>query len=171
MSNLLDKLNDKQNFDSINVVIDNLMIDMNGLFHNSAQKVYQYGNFKSEPRLLKPNRPQKKVSEKRLQQMVFQDTCQAIEKLLYLVNPLKRLILCVDGPAPYAKQIQQKRRRFRSAMDREEEGDTGFDSNNITPGTKFMDHFSKYIDWYIRKNISENSRWKNIEFIPPYCIT
>ena len=159
------KLNDKQNFDSIDVVIDNLMIDMNGLFHNSAQKVYQYGNFKAEPRLLKPNRPQKKISEKRLQQMVFQDTCQAIEKLLYVVNPLKRLILCVDGPAPYAKQIQQKRRRFRSAMDREEEGDTGFDSNNITPGTKFMDHFSKYIDWYIRKNISENPRWKNIEII------
>ena len=34
----------------VGVNIDNLMIDMNGVFHNSAQKVYQYGNFKPPPR-------------------------------------------------------------------------------------------------------------------------
>ena len=28
-----------------------------------------------------------------------------------------------------------------------------------------MDHLSKYIDWYIRKSISENPLWKNIEII------
>ena len=28
-----------------------------------------------------------------------------------------------------------------------------------------MDHFSKYIDWYIRKQISENPLWKNLEII------
>ena len=27
------------------------MIDMNGLFHNSAQKVYEYGNFKPKSAL------------------------------------------------------------------------------------------------------------------------
>ena len=32
------KLNKEQNFDNINVDIDNLLIDMNGIFHNSAQK-------------------------------------------------------------------------------------------------------------------------------------
>ena len=29
-----------------NFKIDNLMIDCNGLFHMSAQKVFKYGNFK-----------------------------------------------------------------------------------------------------------------------------
>ena len=26
--------------------IDNLLLDMNGIFHNSAQKIYKYGNHK-----------------------------------------------------------------------------------------------------------------------------
>ena len=39
--------------------IDNLMIDMNGVFHNSAQKIYQYGNFKPPKRLLQRGRRKK----------------------------------------------------------------------------------------------------------------
>ena len=35
----------------VGVQIDNLMIDMNGVFHNSAQKVYKYGIFKPPQRL------------------------------------------------------------------------------------------------------------------------
>ena len=34
------------------IQIDNLMIDMNGIFHTSAQKIYRYGNYKTLPRLL-----------------------------------------------------------------------------------------------------------------------
>ena len=37
---------------SVGVNIDNLMIDMNGVFHASAQKIYEYGNCKPNPRLL-----------------------------------------------------------------------------------------------------------------------
>ena len=33
-------------------VIDNLAIDLNGLFHLCAQKVYRYGNVTTGPRLL-----------------------------------------------------------------------------------------------------------------------
>ena len=28
------------------VIIDNFLLDMNGIFHNCAQKVYEYGNYK-----------------------------------------------------------------------------------------------------------------------------
>ena len=156
------KLSPTQDFKSIELPIDNLMIDMNGLFHNSAQKVFQYGNFKPVERLLKNNK--KIIHGRREELKVFEDICKTIENLLIVVNPQKRLILCVDGPAPYAKQVQQKRRRFRSAMERDED-DKSFDSNCISPGTIFMDHLSKYIDWYIRKSISENPLWKNIEVI------
>jgi len=156
------KLSPTQNFKSIELPIDNLMIDMNGLFHNSAQKVFQYGNFKPVERLLKNNK--KIIHGTREELKVFEDVCKTIDNLLIVVNPQKRLILCVDGPAPYAKQVQQKRRRFRSAIEREED-DNSFDSNCISPGTKFMDHLSKYIDWYIRKRISENPLWQNIEVI------
>lgn len=161
-SGCLKKLSPTQNFQSIDQPIDNLMIDMNGLFHNSAQKIFQYGNFKPVDRLLKNN---KKIIPGRKEELkVFEDICNSIQDLLILVNPQKRLILCVDGVAPYSKCVQQKRRRFRSAMEREE-NDSSFDSNCISPGTQFMDHLSKYIDWYIRKNISENPLWQNIEII------
>ena len=46
-------IKNNQTVNDINISIDNLLIDMNGLFHNSAQKIFQYGNFKSEERLMK----------------------------------------------------------------------------------------------------------------------
>jgi 5'-3' exonuclease len=142
------KMKKSQNFESIGVDIDNLMIDMNGVFHNSAQKIYEYGNYKPNPRLLRRNNNRKRngINE---QLKVFQDVCQNIEHLFIITKPRKRLILCVDGPAPLSKQNQQRQRRFRSAM--ESSDDSGFNSNCITPGTKFMDFLTKYIDWYIRK--------------------
>lgn len=146
---------------TVGAEIDNLMIDMNGVFHNSAQKIYKYGNFKPPPRLLRKNaRP---IRGLKAQIAVFQDVCKTVENLFYISKPKKRLILCVDGPAPISKQNQQRQRRFRSAM--ESSGDSSFDSNSITPGTKFMDYLSKYIDWYIRKRISESSEWQNIQVI------
>lgn len=141
----------------LDLTIDNLLIDMNGLFHGSAQKVFKYGSFKPPYEILiKENN--------RTHQLVFQDICEKIEELLITVNPQKRLILCVDGTAPIAKQCQQKKRRYKSALERED-NDKSFDSNQITPGTMFMDHLSKYIDWFIRQRISENPLWQNIEIV------
>ena len=36
------KLRNSETLGSKGIEIDNLMIDMNGLFHNAAQKVYEY---------------------------------------------------------------------------------------------------------------------------------
>ena len=119
-SGSIKNLSETQNFENIEVKVDNLMIDMNGIFHNSAQKIYQYGNFKPKERLLQTN-VRKPIYGYKHQLKVFEDVCNSVEELLILVKPQKRLILCVDGPAPYAKQVQQKRRRFRSVMDREDD--------------------------------------------------
>ena len=146
----------------VGVNIDNLMIDMNGVFHNSAQKIYQYGNFKPPPRLLRKTRTHR-LRGLKAQIAVFEDVCKTVEHLFNISKPRKRLILCVDGPAPISKQNQQRQRRFRSAMEASE--GSPFDSNSITPGTKFMDYLSKYIDWYIRKRISESSEWRNVQVI------
>lgn len=141
-----------------NIIIDNLMIDLNGIFHSSTQKIFEYGSHKPRyilgKKIVKHNHNSFKMRVK-----VFEDICKNIEKIINTVNPVKRVILCVDGTAPMAKQLQQRQRRFRAAMDRKEDD---FDSNNLTPGTEFMDYLTKYIDWYIKKNIS---KWKNIEVI------
>ena len=152
-----------QNLEDINITIDNLMIDMNGVFHNSAQKVYKYGNFKLNPRFLHKNKKIPKQSGLRTQIKLFEDVCKTIEHLFHTVNPKKRLVLCVDGPAPLSKQNQQRQRRFRSAMEQTE--DSPFNSNCITPGTKFMDYLTKYIDWYIRKRINEDPKWHKVQII------
>jgi 5'-3' exonuclease len=144
------------------VSIDNLMIDMNGIFHNSAQKIYEYGNCKPPQRLLK-SKNKKPINHLQKQLRLFEDVCKTIEQTIDIAKPRKRVILCIDGPAPLSKQNQQRQRRFRSAM--ESSSDCSFDSNSITPGTKFMDFLSKYIDWYIRKTISMDEKWKNLEII------
>jgi len=150
------------NVNELNVNIDNLMIDMNGIIHNSAQKVYEYGNYKPPRRLMKQQKPKIK-NNLQTQIKLFQDVCSTIEHIINISKPTKRVILCIDGPAPLSKQNQQRQRRFRSAM--ESSGDCSFDTCSITPGTKFMDNLSKYIDWYIRKRISEDAKWQDIEVI------
>jgi 5'-3' exoribonuclease 1 len=157
------RLGKGQDLAAIGVEIDNLMIDMNGVFHNSAQRIYEYGNFKPNPRLLRNNKSYKKPNGLQLQLRLFQDICKTIEELFKITKPKKKLILCVDGPAPLSKQNQQRQRRFRSAMEAEE--NSSFNSNSITPGTKFMDYLTKYIDWYIRKRINEDSEWQDVQVI------
>ena len=143
-SGTIHKLGLSQDLETVDINIDNLLIDMNGLFHTSAQKIYQYGAYKPKDKSIPSIIP-----NNRLQIKVFEDICKNIENLTLLCKP-KKIILAIDGPAPYAKIVQQRRRRFSAVVNKEED-DKGFDSNNITPGTKFMDHLSKYIDWFIRK--------------------
>ncbi len=154
-----------QTFGDVNTPIDNLMLDLNGILHNSAQKVYEYGNFKPQRSFL-GFKKKKFVSPKVQQENFFKEVCSTIENLLKISQPRKRLIMCIDGPAPFAKCVQQRARRFRSASEKtEEEMKNSFDQNQLSPGTKLMDHLSKYIDWYIRKRISEDPVWQNIEVV------
>lgn len=142
--------------------IDILLIDLNGIFHSSAQKIFKYGDFKEEKLVfLKQTFETYKV----LQEKVFVNICEKIQNILEIVDPKKKLVLCIDGPAPIAKQRQQRARRFARAVESEHEK-TIFDSNAITPGTKFMDYLGRYIDFFIRKKISEKAPlWKDIEVI------
>jgi 5'-3' exoribonuclease 1 len=146
--------------------IDNLMLDMNGIFHNSAQKIFGYGSHKKASHILLLENCMGRMSiDERIknQNLTYKDICETIDNVFNIVKPSKKLILCVDGPAPLAKQNQQRQRRFRSAKESSPEDFNKFDSNCISPGTKFMDFLSKYIDWYIRKKISVE--WKDIEVI------
>lgn len=152
------KLGTSQNFKTINISVDNFMIDMNGLIHTSTQKIYKYGSNKPkfETNIIIPNLKN--------QIEVFEDICKNIDLLFNLVKPEKRLILAIDGPAPFAKIIQQRKRRYSSSLSKVD-NDLSFDSNCISPGTEFMNYLGKYIDFYIKKKISENKDWQNIEII------
>ena len=156
------KLRNSETLGSKGIEIDNLMIDMNGLFHNAAQKVYEYGNFKPQQRLMSTKK-KLILPNIKTQKLVFEEVCKNIDEMVTITNPKKRLILCVDGTAPLSKQNQQRQRRFKSAL---ESGiNCGFDSNCITPGTKFMDYLTKYVDWYIRLKITNEPKWQSLDII------
>ncbi len=147
------------------VEVDNLCLDLNGIFHTCAQIIYKYGNHKEQRSLLRPRGSITLQDQLR----TFQCVCARIDELFAMVQPSKRLILCVDGIAGAGKLAQQRQRRFRSAKEREDtntaKGTKVFDSNCITPGSEFMHYLTKYIDWYIRKNMTYNPMWKNVEVI------
>ena len=146
--------------------VDNLYIDMNGIIHPCSHP--EHG-------------PQPKN-----EQEMYDNVCQYVDRLVRAVRPRQLLHLAIDGVAPRAKMNQQRSRRFRAAQEaRERAGtevevrknledqgisipppsDKPWDSNVITPGTKFMIDLSEYIRFYIRKRIATDRSWKNIKVI------
>ena len=142
--------------------INNLCLDLNGIIHTCAQKIYEYGNHK-QVRFLK--KKTKNTLNKQIK--LFQLICQEIDNLRKLILPQNRIIICTDGVAGVAKLAQQRQRRFKSAKEAEENGvdKDEFNPNCITAGTKFMDFLSKYIDWFCRMKISHDPEWKDLEVI------
>lgn len=138
--------------------VDILCIDLNGLFHYCAQRVYKYGNGNINSHLLHPNRiqllPKTNLS-------LFRDVCEKMENIRLTIRPKKKIILCVDGVAGLGKMNQQRQRRFKTGLVK----DQSFNPNCFTPGTKLMDHLTKYIDWYIRSMITLNPEWQSLEII------
>jgi len=160
----LSKLKDKER---VKVHIDNLMLDLNGILHNSSQKIFKYGNFAEPKRLLRTSKKDEKTYDKLIEN-VYEDICKSIEELINVVNPKKRLLLMIDGPAPLSKICQQRQRRFRSSLDSENKDSTKslqFDSCSISPGTKFMTDLAKYLEKYIKDRLYESRKWKKLEII------
>jgi len=140
------------------VNVDNLYIDAPSLLHAAAQLVHNYGTGK---RILYPY---KNWSAKAKQTQVCKVFFESIVQVTNIVIPRKVLYIGIDGPAPFAKMIESRSRRFISARNREQTGDSeAFDSASLTPGTLFMLELTKYVHTAIRKKIMESgSGWKDI---------
>ena len=88
-------------------MVDCLLMDLNGIFHNAAQQAFQYGNFKG----IKPLLNRKNYTYKDKQNKFFKLVTDKIEQVVDAIKPLKEVILCIDGVAPMSKQNQQRQRR------------------------------------------------------------
>jgi 5'-3' exoribonuclease 2 len=139
----------------LGVQIDNLCLDMNGIFHTAAQKVYGYGNYDRPAPKLHP------VSESTLKRRLFGEIGNIISNLVFKTRPTKRILVMVDGVAGVAKQSQQLQRRYRSILDVGKK----FDTNSISPGTELMDHLSKYLDYFFREKCTTSPMWRHLEII------
>lgn len=88
---------------------------------------------------------------------------KAVE-MVNLVKPQKLVYVAIDGPAPMAKMIKQRERRFKKIYEkkllsifRTKAGCVGgkcegWDTSNITPGTNFMYNLNKAFKSAIRSN-------------------
>lgn len=118
-------------------------IDANGFLHPIAQMVGGYaagkGNYLN---------PHKSLSLLEKYKVIWRIFFEKILDIIKMARPSVLLYISIDGPAPIAKQAQQRQRRFLSATSREP-GE--FDSNCMTPGTVFMNGLTRYVNYKIRE--------------------
>ena len=152
--------------DTIIPEIDNLYLDFNGIIHNVCHNYYCDAS---------------KITSTTNQ--IYVEICEVIKQIVHLIKPKKLLMISVDGVAPRAKMNQQRIRRFRKELNakKEKEAQIGekeneinkingednvlFDSNAISPGTKFMFNLTCYIKNYILEQKKVNEDWMNIEVL------
>lgn len=116
--------------------VDVLAIDMNGVIHSVAQRIFQYGDYAPRQSFLVPSPPPaviEKEDRTQLERVFFVALGDSINDIIQLIRPKDTLILCIDGVAPYAKMMEQRKRRANSEV-----AVTGFDPCQISPGTDFM---------------------------------
>ncbi|KAJ8903934.1 hypothetical protein NDN08_000465 [Rhodosorus marinus] len=137
--------------------VDNLYLDLNGVIHTASR-----ADEVDKPVLSEED--------------IFLNSFKKIDELIEIIQPTELIYFAVDGVAPRAKMNQQRSRRFRSAKERVEEAqksaetelipsDNYFDSNCITPGTKFMLRLTEALTFYAEKKLTEDVRWENLQVI------
>lgn len=144
---------------------DNLYVDMNGVVHPCAHP---------EDRAA-PNSEEE----------VYVDVMLYVDRLVAATRPTSLLYLAIDGVAPRAKMNQQRARRWKAAKEAAEkravEAETRaeltgksvedvmedeWDSNVITPGTKFMHGLSEAVrKGVVKRQQSGDERWRRLAVI------
>ena len=140
------------------IEFDNMYLDMHSILHNCTHT--------NDGTIIH-------LSEEQMFGAIF----AYIDHLFNLIKPKKVFYMAIDGVAPRAKMNQQRARRFRSAVEAEqnmkkaiERGDeipkeAPFDSNAITPGTDFMAKVTEHLKYYINQKVSTDSNWQSIQVI------
>jgi 5'-3' exoribonuclease 1 len=147
------------------VKIDNLYLDDNGLLHTAAQEVYNYG---AGARKMSPYG---NLSEEQLRLKCYDLFFEMTKEVVKMIDPKKRLYIAIDGPAPLAKQGQQRERRFCADVPTKvgTGGKKKFTSTHISPGTEFEFELTRYIHTKIRELMQPGGEWHHLEviFSPP----
>lgn len=134
--------------------IDNLYFDFNGIIHQSVKKYIDELNSKDIY-----------VEDEALEKKMYKKITEYTDKILDLIKPKSLVYIAIDGPAPRAKMNQQRQRRYKSSYEKrliKEEKDKlkmkksmiEWDTNAITPGTRFMYKLTHSLKRYINRKIT-----------------
>lgn len=106
--------------------------------------------------------------------------------ITHIIKPKQLVYIAIDGVAPRAKLNQQRSRRFRAGLERQEalekekylqikledekngqhnrrEQADKFDSNCITPGTEFLEQLSHHLVYFVRQKMKTDPLWARLE--------
>jgi len=125
------------------------LVDCNAIFHPCFREIMT----PKETRLLRSTKPQTEDEEVMVDRAI-QLICLRIKEMINIVQPSGVVYLAVDGVAGCAKQTQQRKRRFKSAKERAELGDNGFDYTKLTAGTELMFRICEAMHIYFENNKS-----------------
>lgn len=105
-------------------------IDFNGIIHPIAAKI---------------------IKEKGNEDKIIEELWKKIDEI-----KINKIYVCVDGIAPVAKIIQQRKRRYLTIYKNKiDDIKSSWDTNAISPGTNFMNKLNNYIKTKIRYNTSD----------------
>ncbi len=120
---------------------------------------------------LQKRQPYNEDSKLRWEAQLIEQVIAYIKQMTTLVKPTDTLYIAVDGVAPMAKIKQQRMRRFKSAVQAQEEGriraeaknipyveQPRWDTNAITPGTKFMTALATALREYGKTKTKEGAK-------------
>lgn len=113
--------------------IDNLYFDLNSLIHPVSARYYKQPPFPED-------------------NVVFMGIIDEILKLIKYTNPSKGVFIAIDGVAPMAKIYQQRQRRFKSML-YNKMINKKWDSNQISPGTDWMNRLDAYLQQHLVKSL------------------
>jgi len=130
--------------------VDYFYADSNGILHSICQRIFNYGEKKATINFYEGVSYQKKIKA------VYEEYFSQLVNITKIVKPKKVLYIAIDGPAPLAKQNQQRQRRFgrASSSDAKE-----FDTCCITPGTQFMHDLTVFIRDAIHLAVSSKKHY------------
>ena len=156
-------------------VINHYFIDVNGILHPVAQKVFAYrsGDFDKKDNKEEYYARVEEIDGKNWKDLMgeYSDALMKVfDDLFDVVNPTSTFALCVDGIAPAAKIAQQRNRRLGGSSNISFEfekldirrAEVGFSNTMITPGTEFMQMVDEIISTWLIKKKRENQRVKFI---------
>lgn len=124
--------------------VSSLSFDLNGVIHEARKEIF--GEDITDQRLRDAMLAKDELElaiefEKKVGEIIL--------RLVEALSPQDCLILAVDGPAPAAKQQQQRGRRERAASSKAQT--EIFDRNAITPGTEVMMRLDRALTIFIGK--------------------
>ena len=118
---------------------DHVYLDMNALLHRASQKAHTKDDF-------------------------VMKLFAALDRAIKVAIPRQSLFLAVDGPAPAAKLLEQRRRRL-ARLSEEKTAASGISSLDLTPGTAFMSSELDSILHYWALSRLQNRQKHNVRLI------